>query len=84
MLSALLNYTSPYFLRHGISLNLDLADLATLAGQQASEIFLSVPSGSIKSAGCHAWLSVGSWGLDTGPHACAVNTLLTELISLAK
>ena len=41
---SLINYSPLHILRQGLLLNLELADSSRLAGQQASVIFLSLPS----------------------------------------
>lgn len=71
---------SDFVLTQGLSLKLERADSASLAGQQALRASISSPSVNITSAGHHMQLLVkyGSWRVELRSHACMVSILSTE------
>lgn len=67
------NYSPPWFLREGLSLNLELMDSARLAGPQGSVIFLSLPL-QWQHAVPHPAFYMGARQMDSCPHTCKVST----------
>lgn len=70
-----------YFLRQGLSLNLELANLSRLDGQQAPEICLSaypVMGLQMQAATPYPALIADARDPNSSTQSCATNTLLTE------
>lgn len=63
-------------LRQGLSLNLQLTNSTRL---QAC-LHTRHPSAGITDVWCRDWLFRGHWRSDSGPHACTIGTLSTELL----
>lgn len=71
-------------MRQCLSLNSELMDLTSLAGQQGPEIYPSLPRtlpAGVRTAGmCHRTqaFNMGMWDLSSGFHVCMASTLLAE------
>lgn len=74
-------YSSPYFLRWGLSLNWSLPVSAGLAGQWATRIYSSLPSllqCLITDVCPQVWFYVGARDLSSQPHTWVASTLPAE------
>lgn len=63
----------------GFILNPKITFLARLAGQHTSGThFISAPRAGVIDARCYTWFYLGDRDLNSGLHACTVNTLPSE------
>lgn len=61
-----------YFLKLGLSLNLEFTNFARQAGRQAQGIII------LRFQACTTDLAVGAGDLNSNSHACAVSIVLTD------
>lgn len=82
-IECLLNHSPPYFWRWGLSLNLELAHLARLAGQKRPRDPPACVSPVLGWQRCTAipGLHWGRWGMDSGPHTCIARTSLIAIFT---
>lgn len=77
-LGGCINHSPPYSLRKGLSLTLELTDLAKMAGHRALGILLSPsPRVRIRTVAIYS----GAKDPNLGPHARFISTLLTDHLS---
>lgn len=70
---------SPYHLKQGFSLNLELSSSVEFVSPQAPETLLSLsPSAGAQACSSIPGFSCGNWRPNSGPHACAASAFLTD------